>query len=59
MPRKNRILFITLITFRLATATGQIPAGESLDIGGFRIFPDNNPWNWDISSYPVHPNSDH
>jgi hypothetical protein len=27
-------------------------------IGSCQIFPDDNPWNTDISSYPVHENSD-
>jgi hypothetical protein len=31
---------------------------RSPDLGGLRIFPPDNPWNTDISGYPVHPNSD-
>ena len=27
------------------------------DIGNLQVFPADNPWNTDISSYPVHPDS--
>jgi hypothetical protein len=47
-------LFIFLVLF-IVVATG----AESPDIGNLQVFPDNNPWNWDISSYAVHPNSTH
>lgn len=30
---------------------------ESQDIGTIKVFPDNNPWNTDISGEPVDPNS--
>ncbi|MEJ2052940.1 MAG: T9SS type A sorting domain-containing protein [Calditrichaceae bacterium] len=36
----------------------QLQADESPDIGDLQIFPFDNPWNWDISGYEVHPNSD-
>ena len=36
----------------------QLAAGESPNIGNLPIFPENNPWNWDIFAYEVHPNSD-
>ena len=32
-------------------------AGEGPTIGGCPVFPADNPWNTDISGYPVHPNS--
>jgi hypothetical protein len=32
-------------------------SGETPTIAGCQIFPANNPWNTDISNYPVHPNS--
>lgn len=32
--------------------------GTSQDIGNLKIFPDNNPWNYPISSNPTHPDSD-
>ena len=31
---------------------------ESPNVGDLQIFPPDNPWHWDISKYPVHPNSD-
>jgi hypothetical protein len=31
---------------------------QSPTIGGCPVFPGDNPWNIDISNYPVHPNSD-
>ncbi|HEV3443575.1 MAG TPA: hypothetical protein VG099_02975, partial [Gemmataceae bacterium] len=31
---------------------------ESPSLGGKRLFPDDNPWNQDISREPVDPNSD-
>ena len=34
-----------------------LSAGDSLNIGKLQIFPKDNPWNWDISTYEVHPNS--
>ena len=43
---------------------GQPPApppegtpGDSPTIAGVQIFPADNPWNTDVSGYPVHPNS--
>lgn len=33
-------------------------AGESPNVGNLQVFPADNPWNWDISAYSVHPNSD-
>ncbi|RIL12147.1 MAG: hypothetical protein DCC75_00945 [Proteobacteria bacterium] len=32
--------------------------GEGVSLGGRRPFPDDNPWNQDISGLPVDPNSD-
>ena len=32
--------------------------GEGADLGGARPFPDDDPWNTDISHFPVHPLSD-
>ncbi len=42
-----------------ATATPTAPAGSvSLPmIGGCHVFPADNPWNLDVSSAPLHPNS--
>jgi len=33
-------------------------AYQSPFIGDQQVFPSDNPWNWDISGYAVHPNSD-
>lgn len=33
-------------------------ADESPNIGTLQVFPADNAWNWDISGYEVHPNSD-
>lgn len=38
-----------------AAAEGGLGPGASL--GGRRFFPDDNPWNWDISGAPVDPSS--
>ena len=32
--------------------------GQGVSLGGRRPFPDNNPWNEDVSALPVDPNSD-
>ena len=31
--------------------------GSAPMVGGCQVLPSNNPWNTDISAYPVHPNS--
>ena len=36
----------------------QLLSFESPSIGDLKVFPDDNPWHWDISSHDVHPNSD-
>lgn len=38
--------------------TGTSPTTISTNAGALQIFPADNPWNQDISSLPVHPNSD-
>jgi hypothetical protein len=43
--------------FACSTAIGS-QALTSLDLGGRRVFPADNPWNRDISAEPVDPNSD-
>lgn len=32
-------------------------ADQSADLGSIALFPADNYWHWDISGYPVHPNS--
>jgi hypothetical protein len=43
--------------FWLSGAVNPLPGSDSPGIGGMQVFPEDNPWNWDISSYRVHPNS--
>jgi len=33
-------------------------SGPAMTLEELQVFPQNNPWNTDISQYPVHPNSD-
>ncbi len=40
-----------------ATPTATMVTGNAPVIGGCQVFPSNNPWNTDISSYPVDANS--
>ncbi|MEJ2543834.1 MAG: T9SS type A sorting domain-containing protein [Calditrichaceae bacterium] len=35
-----------------------LSASESPNIGNLQVFPPDNAWNWDISGYEIHPNSD-
>ena len=35
-----------------------LSGANSDPIGALRVFPADNPWNWDISAHEVHPNSD-
>jgi hypothetical protein len=36
---------------------GDTPGPNPATIGGCQVFPTGNPWNTDISAYPLHPNS--
>lgn len=45
-------LFVSIPLFVTA-----IIAYDSPSTGNLQVFPSDNPWNWDISSYTVHPNS--
>ena len=40
-----------------AAADSSQPSTSAPTIDGCQVFPADNPWNTDISSYPVHPNS--
>jgi len=42
---------------RASSATGEVQLGQNASLGGRRPFPDDNPWNLDISQEPVDPNS--
>ncbi len=52
---KSLLMLSTLFYFSFSIL---IIAGESPNIGNLQVFPEDNPWNWDISTYEVHPNSD-
>src|SRR5262249_6400349 len=41
-----------------AAAVNPVQLGVNASLGGRRPFPDDNPWNQDISAAPVDPNSD-
>jgi hypothetical protein len=43
--------------FALFLTALSVLASESGNIGNLRVFPGDNAWNWDISGYAVHPNS--
>lgn len=45
------------LTASLALAYGTASALQSADLSGIALFPADNPWHWDISQLPVHPNS--
>lgn len=48
-----RLIGVGLLLLLLGTAAPQPPIPGTLS-----IFPSNNPWNWDVSGFDVHPNSD-
>ena len=55
-------LFGVLVGMLLANAAAaqdlsSVPLGPNADLGGFRLLPDDSPWNQDISAAPVDPNS--
>jgi hypothetical protein len=51
---RNFVIVAVFIILIITSAT----ASESPSIGALKVFPADNPWNWDISTYAVHPNSD-
>jgi len=51
----KNILIIIILIFGYFE---QISSEDSPSIGDLQIFPADNPWNWDITTYSVHPNSD-
>jgi hypothetical protein len=48
---------VARLIFLLAMDCGTANALESADLSGIALFPADNPWHWDISQLPVHPNS--
>ena len=56
---RNRAPTATPTPGSIATPTiGDGPLGIGASLNGARAFPDNNPWNQDVSSSPIDPNSD-
>src|SRR6185369_4858930 len=47
-----------LIIFCFAVIPLNAAFSQLSTIGGCPLFPADNPWNLDISKYPLHPNSD-
>ena len=45
------LVLVLILTYNLIS-------GESANTGNLQVFPPDNAWNWDISGYEVHPNSD-
>jgi hypothetical protein len=50
-------LFISLFNTQMLHSSGTEP-GEWPEAISFQVFPPDNPWNTDISGFPVHPMSD-
>lgn len=55
MPRRFRFISNLLFLFLLLTAFHSILVAAPPVIGGCEMFPENNPWNTDITDAPVHP----
>ena len=51
--RKSNMLFLIS-----ACVFSPLSGSESPNIGDLIVFPEDNPWNWDISAHQVHPNSE-
>jgi hypothetical protein len=58
MPRRFRFIPKLFFFILLLTAFHSILVAAPPVIGGCDIFPEDNPWNTDISAAPVHPMSD-
>ncbi len=56
-PRKRRTPTPTPTPAPTPAETSNIPTGVNVSLQGHRPFPDSNPWNQDISSAQVDPNS--
>ena len=54
----NRRSLLLGIAGLACARTASAQAGPSIDLGGRRIFPEDNPWNRDISGLPVDPSSE-
>lgn len=62
MPRRHWLIALPALLAWSLLALGQdenpVKLGPGASLGGKRIFPDDNPWNQDVSKLPVDPNSD-
>jgi hypothetical protein len=57
-PRTTTTTSSTTTTTTVPPTTTTMPNGSGgPTIGGCAVFPPNNPWNADVSNYPLHPNS--
>jgi len=54
---KNICIELVIIIFIISGFFNQLLGQESPSIGNLKVFPADNPWNWDITNYSVHPNS--
>jgi hypothetical protein len=61
MPKPTTIARASARAAVKALALLSLPAAafalQSADLSGIKIFPADNYWHWDISKFPVHPNS--
>lgn len=55
--RKRKMRFIRMLPLLLAGTGAPAATLESADLSGIALFPADNPWHWDISKLPAHPNS--
>ena len=58
MTKKMIPMFLLLLTSLLFLLGNPASSYESPSVGDLQIFPLDNPWHWDISKYPVHPDSE-
>jgi hypothetical protein len=56
VPMRPRHPSVFFLGSALAIAGASL-AYQSPDLSGIPLFPPDNPWHYDISSFPVHPNS--
>lgn len=56
MRKNTRSLSVALLLTGVCVFNPLL-GSESPGIGDIIVFPDDNPWNWDISAHQVHPNS--
>ena len=57
-PFLGVLIGMLLANAAAAQDLSSVPLGPNADLGGFRLLPDDSPWNQDISAAPVDPNSE-